>query len=315
MDRYAWARKTASLDPLEDAEQITRILATHEFPWDITQALGFALFRTYAVPSIGRLLAGTGEFPERTQKRYDDTGLLLDAVLEHGLDTREGKAAVRRINQMHGMYDISNDDMRYVLSTFVVVPIRWLARFGWRRLTEAELLATVTYYRRLGQHMGIRDLPDTIDEFAELLDDYEVTNFAYDPGGRAVADATLDLMTTFPPNHLAPKGLVRRFSYALMDDLLLDAFRYPHPSRAERAAAAAALRTRSRVVRRMPPRLEPYFARHSPNVRSYPDGYDVRTLGTFRSGCAVPRAPGAGRGRALTDWPGDRPDVDLMVRE
>jgi hypothetical protein len=194
---------------------------------------------------------------------------------------------------MHGMYDISNDDLRYVLSTFVVVPIRWLDRFGWRRLTEAEKTATANYYRRLGEHMGIRGIPGTHQEFADLLDDYERTHFAFDAGGRAVADATLDLMTTFPPNNRAPKRTVRRFSYALMDDLLLDAFHYPHPARWERAAAAAALRARSRVVRFLPPRVEPYFARQSPNIRSYPDGYDVRELGTFVPGCPVPHQAAA----------------------
>ena len=287
MDRFAWARKSVSLDPLDDAQEITRIVATYEFPWDITQALGFALFRTYAVPSIGRLLAETGEFTERTQKRYDDTALLLDAVLEHGLDTSEGRAAVRRINRMHGRYDISNDDLRYVLSTFVVVPIRWLDRFGWRSLTEAEKAAMTNYFRRLGEHMGIRGIPGTHQEFAGLLDAYEREHFAFDAGGRAVADATLDLMTRFPPNTYAPKRVVRRFSYALMDAPLLDAFRYPHPARWERAAAAAALRARSRVVRFLPPRTEPFFARHSPNIRSYPDGYDVRELGTFPPSCPV----------------------------
>jgi hypothetical protein len=105
------------LDPETDHEQIMRILVHHEFPWDITQALSFALFRTYAVPSIGRLLHETGEFTRRTQKRYDDTALLLDEVTEHGFADPAGRAAVRRINQMHAMYDISNDDLRYVLST------------------------------------------------------------------------------------------------------------------------------------------------------------------------------------------------------
>src|SRR3954452_17523791 len=180
MDRYAWARKSASLDPVEDAEQISRILATHEFPWDITQALGFALFRTYAVPSIGRLLYETGEFTGHTQQRYDDTGLLLDAVIEHGLGTAEGKAAVRRINQMHGMYDISNDDLRYVLSTFVVMPVRWLDAYGWRPMSAKERTASTEYYRALGRHMAIKEIPTTYDEFERLLEDYEAAHFAYD---------------------------------------------------------------------------------------------------------------------------------------
>lgn len=293
MDRFAWARKSASLDPEADAEQIYRILTAYEFPWDLNQSLGFALFRTYAVPSIGRLLHETGEFTERTQKRYDDTGLLLDAVGEHGLDSDVGRTAIRRINRMHGMYDISNDDLRYVLATFVVVPIRWLDRFGWRAITEAEKVASANYYRRLGRLMGISGVPETHQGFAELLDDYERRHFAYDDGARAVADATLDLMTTFPPNDKAPAALVRRFSYALMDEPLLDAFRYPRPSALERRLAETAVRARSAVVRRMPPRTEPMSVRDLPSIRSYPDGYDVAALGTFRPGCPVPHARSA----------------------
>jgi hypothetical protein len=85
MDRHHWSRRISQLDPARDYEQIYRILATHEFPWDMNQSLSFALYRTYAVPSIGRLLAETGEFTRRTQKRYDDTALILDTILEHGL--------------------------------------------------------------------------------------------------------------------------------------------------------------------------------------------------------------------------------------
>ena len=70
-----------------------------------------------------------------------------------------GRAAVRRMNQMHGAYDISNDDKLYVLSAFVVMPIRWLDTYGWRRLTEAERVASANYYVELGRHMGIRDIP------------------------------------------------------------------------------------------------------------------------------------------------------------
>jgi hypothetical protein len=290
MDRHAWLRRIEELDPAGDAAEIYRISATLEFPWDYNQALSFALFRTYAVPSIGRLLHGTGEFTERVQKRYDDTALILDAVLEHGFASAQGRAAIRRMNQMHGAHAISNEDLRYVLCTFVVVPIRWIDELGWRRLSEHERVAAAHYYRELGRHMGIRDVPATHREFAEVLDAYEREHFAFDPGGRAVADATLELFTTFWPNHHAPAALVRRFSYGLMDDALRAAFRYPRISPIEQRLARGAVRARSAVVRRMRPREEPVFARMLPNVRSYPDGYDVAELGTFPRGCPVPRA-------------------------
>ena len=287
LPRDFWLRQIERLDPAVDHARIYGIVARHEFPWDLNQSLSFALFRTYAVPSIGVLLHETGEFTERTQKRYDDTTLLLDAMGEHGLDSDEGRAALRRMNQMHAMYDISNDDLRYVLATFVVVPIRWLDAHGWRPLTEPERVASAHYYHDLGRHMGIKELPETWQEYAVLMDDYETEHFAYDARAREVADVTLRLMATFPPNHRAPATAVVRFSRAYMDEPLLDAFRFPHPTTAERYAARAALRARAAWLRRQPPRLSPLYVRDLPNIRSYPRGYDVRDLGTF-----TPTAPG-----------------------
>ncbi|MGH3346504.1 MAG: oxygenase MpaB family protein [Nocardioides sp.] len=285
--RDFWLRRLEQLDPEADCAEIYGIIARHEFPWDLNQSLSFALFRTYAVPSIGVLLQETGEFTGRTQKRYDDTTLLLDAMGEHGLDSAEGRAALRRMNQMHAMYDIGNDDLRYVLATFVTVPIRWLDEHGWRPLTDREKVASAYYYRDLGRHMGIKEMPRTWQEFGSLMDAYEAEHFAYDPRAREVADATLRLMATFPPNDKAPARAVIRFSRAYMDDPLLDAFHYPRPTTVERRAARAALRVRAAWLRRQPPRLTPLYARDLPNVRSYPCGYDVRDLGTF-----TPTAPG-----------------------
>jgi hypothetical protein len=281
VDRNYWAKHIAWLDPETEYEQIYRIITTHEFPWDMNQSLSFALYRTYAVPSIGRLLKRTGEFTERTQKRYDDTALILDTVLEHGLASEPGRAAIRRMNQMHGAYPISNDDKRYVLCTFVTSPIRWIDRYGWRRLTELEKTASANYYRELGALMGIKDIPATHQEFAARLDQYENDHFGFDDGGLAVSEATLRLMATFGPNRFAPRAAVTRFAKALMDDPLLDAFGYRRLAPWERRLATGALRLRGQVVRRLPPRREPLYARQLPNIRSYPRGYEVANLGTF----------------------------------
>jgi hypothetical protein len=105
-----------------------------------------------------------------------------------------------------------------------------------------------------------------------------------------VSEATLALMASFPLNRLAPRVVMDRFAKALMDDPLLDAFGYRHPARWERRLATGALRLRALVVRFLPPRKEPLFARQLANIRSYPQGYDVAGLGTFPAGCPVPRA-------------------------
>ncbi|HEY4624707.1 MAG TPA: oxygenase MpaB family protein [Blastococcus sp.] len=288
MGRFDVRRRIEELDPERDFAEIYRLLFTYEFPWDMNQALSFALFRTYAVPGIGGLLARTGEFTGRPQKRHDDTVLILDAVLEHGTAGEEGRAAVRRMNQMHRSYAIGNDDLRYVLATFVVTPIRWLDDFGWRRMTETERIASAHYYRDLGRHMGIRDIPATWQGFARHMDAYERAHFGFDAGGRDVAESTLALLATFPPHHRIPAALDRQFSLALMDGPLLDAFGFRRPGPVLRALARGGLKARGRVVRFLPPRTQPYFARQMPQIRSYPDGYQVGRLGTFPPGCPVP---------------------------
>jgi uncharacterized protein (DUF2236 family) len=289
MGRFAILRRIEELDPARDFAKIYRLMSTYEFPWDMNQALSFALFRTYAVPGIGSLLARTGEFVERTQKRYDDTVLILDAVLEHGTDSDQGRAAIRRMNQMHRAYGIGHDDLRYVLSTFVVMPIRWIDDFGWRRMTETERIAGANYYRDLGRHMGIRDIPVTWQAFARYLDAYEREHFGFDAGGRDVAESTLALLATFPPHHRIPAALDRRFSEAVMDGPLLDALGLRRPNPVLRALARGSLKARGRVLRCLPPRRQPFFARQWPQIRSYPDGYEVARLGTFPPGCPVPQ--------------------------
>jgi hypothetical protein len=173
------------------------------------------------------------------------------------------------------------------------MPDRWIEQYGWRPLNDAERAASANYYRNLGRHMGIRDIPVTFAAFANLLDRYEEAHFANDVASRAVADATLQLFTTFPLNRLAPGWLVNRFAYAVMDDRLLNAFGYPHPSRTDRALARAALRTRGRFLRARSPRMQPKYSRQMPQVRSYPDGYDVKQLGTFPERDAPGRAASA----------------------
>ncbi len=286
--RHHWARRSEQLDPDRDHREISLHVSAYDFPWDTLQALSFALFRTYAVPSIGRLLDETGEFTSRVQKRYDDTGLLLEEVQRHGLTSDRGRSAVRRINRMHAMYDISNDDMRYVLATFVVVPQRWIRDFGFREMTPNEVAASTRYYLELGRLMNIRDLPVDFAGFERLLDDHERAHFAFDAGGRRVADATLDLMATFRPNSWAPRWLVRRFAFSLMDEPLLRAFRYPVPGRLERGVFRGGMRLRARLLRLFPARSEPRWVSAYGYFRTYPAGYDIDHLGTFPGGGGCP---------------------------
>ncbi|MFC5199964.1 oxygenase MpaB family protein [Streptomyces kaempferi] len=286
MKRYERLERIRRMDPREEASEIYRLSSVYEFPWDLARALELALYRTYAVPGIGRLLAETAELTDRTQKRYDDTALLLDTVVEHGFGSEEGRTAIRRINQMHRSYDIGNADMRYVLCTFVVVPKRWIDAYGWRRMSRHEIVASAVHYGTLGRHMGIEDIPETYEEFEACLDAYEEAHFGWDEGGRRVSDATLDLMASWYPRPLAP--LLRASTLALLDEPLLRAFRYEPPGAATRTLVRRAVRARGRLVRLLPPRRAPHYARQNREIKGYPNGYRVAELGT----CPVPGVRG-----------------------
>ncbi|MER6407263.1 oxygenase MpaB family protein [Streptomyces viridosporus] len=278
MKRFERLERIRRMDPYREATEIYRLSAAYEFPWDFARALELALYRTYAVPRIGGLLAETAELTDRTQKRYDDTSLLLDAVVEHGFGSDRGRTAIRRINRMHRSYDIPDDDMRYVLCTFVVMPKRWIDAYGWRRMSRHETVAGTVHYQTLGRHMGIKDIPGSYEEFEAFLDAYEEAHFGWDEGARRVSDATLDLMASWYPRPLAP--LLRTATLALLDEPLLRAFRYPPPGPVTRAWVRRAVRLRGRAVRLLPPRRTPHFARQNREVKGYPNGYRLEDLGT-----------------------------------
>ena len=107
-----------SLDGVKDHQRIVFLSTRVDFPFDTTRALELALLRTFCVPSIAALLDKTKEIERRPQKRYDDTDIIVSEMMESGYDTDRGGAALRRMNEIHSRFKISNEDFLYVLSTF-----------------------------------------------------------------------------------------------------------------------------------------------------------------------------------------------------
>ena len=264
------------LDPEKDYERISFLSTNHDFPWDVEQSLSLAFFKTYGIPTISALLDQTGEFRERAQKRYDDTELILAEILDNGIDSERGREATRRMNRMHGRFEIRNDDYLYVLATFVLVPLRWNRRYGWRRYTGQEEVATLSYWRALGKRMNIRAIPDSIEDLERWSDEFERANLRFSESSRRVADQTLGLFLSWYPAPLRP--LLRPAVLALLDDGLLDAFGYGHPPAWLRRGLDLALRARARIVARLPRRTRPRLMTRERH-RGYPLGYRLEELG------------------------------------
>lgn len=277
MGRYSVLAEILRLDPVTDHQRITYLSTCYDFPFDTTRALELALFRTFAVAKGSALLAGTGEFTQRPQKRYDDTVLLLAEILEHGYDSSRGKAAMRRMNQMHHRYAIPNDEFLYVLSTFIYEPIRWNARFGWRPYTSQEKLAAFYIWREIGRRMNIRDIPDDFAAFEAYNIRYEQTHFRFAAANHQLATACRDLfLGWWLPKPLWP--FAAPALYALMDDRLREAVGFPAPSHRLQRLMSASLKLRARILRRLPPRRHPRLMTQQRHP-SYPHGYRIDELG------------------------------------
>jgi len=264
-----WLREILTLDPERDAHRIVYLDTVYEFPFDTTRSLELALFRTFGSPAVSRLLDETGEFATRAQRRYDDTDLILSTIVEHGYDSDEGKRAIRRMNRLHRRFDIADEDFLYVLSTFVYEPIRWNARFGWRRYVEQERLAWFHYWREVGRRMAITGIPPTYDEFERYNVEYERANFRRADTNVRVARASRDMFVAWFPG--VPKTVGGYGIAALMDEPLRRALDFPEPPRPLVRAVAASLRARARAVRMLPPRRRPKL-RTQMRHRTYPQG-------------------------------------------
>ncbi len=271
--RFENLEKIRRLDPHTDYDEIAFITSRHEFPWDFVQGTGIAFLRDYGVPSIARLLDRTREFEDHGTKRYDDTLLIGEESTVEGINSPRSHAAVRRLNRIHGHYDIPDDEFAYVLATTVVGPVRWINAYGWRQLDPHEVTALAKVTTRFGELMGLKGLPTAYDGYERLLDDYEAERFEFDPAAKRLTEASIRIARTVAPAPMKP--LVRRLTIALMDEPLRLALGMPRQPPWFVRVVKAGLRLRAWALRYFPPRKNAYH--HKPST--YPMGYRLGDLG------------------------------------
>lgn len=275
--RFDKFNRIQTLDPKADCQEIVYLSGAYDHPWLSQKAFEFALFRTYAVPSISRLLNATSQFSKYGQKRYDDTSLIIAIIGEKGYDSPEGQEAIAKMNALHGRFNISNDDYLYVLSVFVYEPRRWINKYGWRKISKIEEQAGYHFWSEVGRRMHIKDIPPTDAEFEAFNQRYERENFVYADTNKAVGEATIQVFLNWYPRFT--HGMLRQIIYALLDEPLRAAFGFPKAPGWLRGLVHHTLKLRGRILRYMPPRRTPYHYSELPN-RTYPDGYNIDMFGS-----------------------------------
>jgi hypothetical protein len=234
------------------------------------------MVKTYCVLSISQILDRTGEFYHHTQKRYDDTALIIAEILKWGYNSDRGNQALQRMNAIHGHYQISNEDFLYVLSTFIYEPIRWNQRFGWRLFTESEKLAIFYFWQEVGKRMAIHSLPPTYAQFAQYKEDYEAQKFSYAETNHRVGEANFNLFLSWFPPFSHP--LLKPCLYALFTEQELRALGWENPPILVRNLVENSLKIRGQIAKLMLPRTQSEFFTDT-KLRSYPQGYDLEDLG------------------------------------
>jgi len=248
-----------------------------EFPDDALLGFQLAFYRPFAVPRMAKILSGSGQFAEATEKRSYDTGLIMYEILHAGLDTPVARQMVTLMNRMHRRFSIEPEDFTYILNAFMVVPLRHIERVGWRPLLDIEREASCRFYQRLGELMGIRTIAGSYREAEAIFDTYEQRMIASSPQGLELGAAVLKLLRQRLPAPLRP--IAGRVNAALIGDPLVSAaIGLPPPGAAGTLMATVARANAIRTRRRPAPR-QSWFNPGQPAGRIYPHGYHRDELG------------------------------------
>jgi hypothetical protein len=87
----------------------------------------------------------------------------------------------------------------------VLEPVRWNAKYGWRRMVEQERLAQYFFWRDVGKRMGMKEIPASFDELDAFNREFECKRFAYTPGGTRIAAATREAAVRHLPARSKPR--------------------------------------------------------------------------------------------------------------
>ncbi len=242
---------------VRDAQRIVRLAASMDHPFVFTKSLEFALFRTYGIPTISSLLLHTGQLgkADNAGRRYVDTSGLIQSFMtfpvpkldlpdggessasaadrqgwEHfGEDPDDPRSsiALARVNFLHGRWKskISNDDLLYTLSVFIIEPAKWIDRYEWRKTSALEKEALFALFYHIGRCMGIQNIPETREELIEWSLAYERNYMKFEQCNHEVAQHTTALLMYALPSLL--HGFATHLVVSLMDERLREAMGYP----------------------------------------------------------------------------------------
>lgn len=296
VQRYARLAEIERMDLQSEYSRIWWLDMAYEFPWEFSVGGALAFLNSVAPPHMAALLVRTGELTENTRRRMEHFALISTEMVRRGFKDERGKAAVRQMNRIHKsavkhisneheQWSISNDEYLFVLATSMLTQARWVDQHGWRKLSDREKASAYLHMREQGQHMGLKDIPGSYEDFARFHDSYVAEHFTYSPEAATLwgvlQPIVISPFTGWLPQRLKPLGakIVKAALPALLTPELRTAFGVSEPSRLLQLVVDSALKARAAYARRQPPRVDSVYPDPLPTP-SFPDGkFDIEELG------------------------------------
>ncbi|KAJ7618734.1 hypothetical protein FB45DRAFT_981213 [Roridomyces roridus] len=207
--KYQAKFEAGTLTPLE-AQEVVQLISMYDMPFLVDNALAFANFNTYAIPTISRLLCETRQLAteEHVARRYADTDLSttvtwLNSPLP-GRSVPPGSStptvdprvslSIARVNWIHAKYKI-----------------KWIERYGWRELSPLEKHALFVFWSEVGRWMNLQDIPTTMEAYAEAHMVPAQTN-------QIVAKHTIDELLFAVPHSFGLRHVAEGLARTLLED-------------------------------------------------------------------------------------------------
>jgi hypothetical protein len=260
--------------PPENWAEVYRRLVIRELAFDFRVGFAIEYYRTFSTPSMARVLATHGEMLRNPKKRSYDTALILMEIIAGGFDSPRGQTALQLLIHAHDRVTATSDEFRYVLLSLWVIPRRWIAAHGTRRLTPIEDAAAFRFYQELGRRMRLT-MPDTAGEAITFYEWFEAGNVAWSAEAVLLFDATIGVLAARLPRPARP--LIRPIMSTLVDDPRMAAALGLKPAPAVVARLVfAVLWTRGKLAK--PTRIDTFEPGRSGHTM-YPNGYTLLDLG------------------------------------
>jgi hypothetical protein len=211
-------------------------------------------------------------------KRAEDTGVILTEFLVGSMDSERGSKALAKMNWLHRRYGskIKQPELLHTLSMFVLEPIEWFEKYEWRPMTELEQAAIYIYWREVGNRMGIKDIPETLDGLKAWVAEYEKTNIYYTENNKKCAEATMGLFLRNLPPFM--QWFFQHAAVSLFEDRIRLALGYNKPPRWISAFVAITFQVRRFTIRHL---YLPRFSQLDPLAKADSTGRLFRDVWAF----------------------------------